>query len=87
MARLGEPQQKAERCSHGNAQQKPFTHPNQAVVGKQADTLVHFAAFLERLEDVDLALLPGLSRRGQISGNPGACCPPDAPDQEHACHR
>ena len=48
------------------AEQEALRHPDQAVEGEQHDALIHLAAFDERLEDVALALLPGLQRRRQI---------------------
>ena len=75
--RLRQPEQQSERRREGDAEEKAFRDPHQAVGGEQPDALIHLAAFLERLEQVELALLPGLQRRRQVRDGPAG----DDPDQ------
>ncbi len=56
------PSRKPSGVPMRDAEQEAVRHAHQAVVGEQHDALIHLAALGERLEDVDLALLPGAHR-------------------------
>ena len=59
-------EQEADRCGDGDAEQEALADPHQAVVREQQNALIRFATLGERLENVELALLPRPRRRGQI---------------------
>ena len=66
MERLGHAEEQPERRAQEDAKEEAFRNAHEAVVREQDDALVHLAAFFERLEEVQLALLPRAKRRGKV---------------------
>ena len=66
MERLGHAEEQPERRAQEDAQEEAFRNADETVVREQDNALVHLAAFFERLEEVQLALLPRAKRRGKV---------------------
>src|SRR6185369_14054772 len=69
-----------------DAQQESTGHPHEAVVREERDPLIHLPAFFQRLQNVDLALFPGLHRRWKVRDH-RAGRPPDDERQDDSNRR
>ena len=72
---LDTPSRKPSGVPISDAEEEPVRDANQAVVREPADALIHFTALGPRLEQIELAFIPGLQRRRQV-GHQRAGKPP-----------